>query len=203
MNESILENLQKFKLPIGLSLIGVVLIIGGVFASGLTNQKPKGLPASRQDFPKESLVQPQTQKLISVDVSGAVNKSGVYQLNADSRIEDAISAAGGFAQNSNQEYISKYLNMAQKLSDGTKIYVPAVGEDLPAGQTGTTGAVVSAKININTASESELDFLSGVGPATAAKIISGRPYGSIEDLLAKKVVTKSVFDKIKDSLVLY
>ena len=185
---------QKFKLPIGLSIVGLVLIIGGVFASGLSKQKPK-------DFPKESLIQ--AQKLISVDVSGAVNKPGVYQLRVDSRIEDAIKAAGGFSEKANQEYISKYLNMAQKLSDGGKVYVPAEGDPAPvgAGQGQVVGA--SSQVNINTASESELDGLPGVGPITASKIISARPYQSIDELISKKIVSKAVFDKIKDQIVIY
>ena len=193
----------NFKLPIALSLLGIVLIIGGVFASGLTKSKPKDLPAGRQDYPKESLV---TQdKVISVDVSGAVNKPGVYQLKDGSRIEDAIKMAGSFSQTANQEYISKYLNMAQKLSDGSKVYIPLEGEQVPsgAGTQAVAGTAIQTKVNINTASESELDTLSGVGPVTASKIISGRPYQSIDELISKKILSKSVFDKIKDQLVLY
>ena len=196
MNGELISLLERFKLPLALSFLGVILIIGGVFASGLTKQKPK-------EFPKESLVQ--SQKLISVDVSGSVAKPGVYQLSEDSRIEDAINAAGGFSDQSNQEYISKYLNMAQKLSDGSKVYVPSIGEQVQSSVSGGTvaGVAAQAKININTASESELDTLSGVGSVTASKIISGRPYQSIDELLGKKAVSKAVFDKIKDQLVLY
>ncbi len=186
---------EKYKLPAGLGLVGLVLILGGIFASGLIKSKPK-------DYPKESLV---TQdKMISVDVSGAVGKPGVYQLKDNSRIEDAIAAAGGFSGKANQEYISKYLNMAQKISDGGKVYVPFEGEQAPVGGgSGVTGAAINSKININTASESELDSLVGVGPVTASKIISDRPYQTIEDLLNKKVVSKAVFEKIKDQIVVY
>lgn len=189
------ETWEKYKLPLGLGLVGIVLIIGGIFASGLIRVKP-------QVYPKESLVS--QDKLISVDVSGAVEKPGVYQLKDNSRIEDAITAAGGFSEKANQEYISKYLNMAQKISDGGKVYVPSKGEQVSVGSSsGVGGAAVNSKVNINTAPESELDSLSGVGPATASKIISDRPYQSIEDLLNKKVVSKSVFEKIKDQVVVY
>lgn len=184
--------MDKFKIPIALSLLGIVLIIGGLFASGLNQQQPK-------DFPKQSMVD--SQKMISVDVSGAVNKPGVYQLIMGSRIEEAISAAGGFSETANGEYISKYLNMAQKLSDGSKIYVPIAGET--AGTSATTGVMVEAKVNINTATQAELEALPGIGPVTASKIISDRPYQKVEDLFSKKIVSKAVFEKIKDSLVLY
>lgn len=201
------EKLDQFKLPIGLSLVGIVLIMGGVFASGLHKSKPKD--SSAQNFPKESLVD--SQKMLSVDVSGAVVKPGVYQLKDGSRIEDAMSAAGGFAENANKEYVSKYLNMAQKLSDGSKVYVPVEGEQVSgtvSGGIGGSGAVAGvastdSKVNINTATQAELEALPGIGPVTASKIISDRQYQAVEDLLNKKVVSKAVFEKIKDQLVVY
>lgn len=187
--------LEQFKLPIGLSLVGIVLIIGGMVTSGFSKQKPK-------DFPKESLVG--SQKIVSVDVSGAVTKPGVYKLKDGSRIEDAISAAGGFAETANGEYISKYLNMALKLSDGSKIYVPVAGEsNVPPGGGTVAGISESAKVNINVATQAELEALPGIGPVTASKIISDRPYQAAEDLLNKKVVNKSTFEKIKDLITLY
>lgn len=193
------EKIEKFKLPIGLSLVGIVLIVGGIFASGLNRSKPK-------EFPKESLVQ-QTSKLISVDVSGAVMKPGVYRLSEDSRIENAVATAGGFSQDANKEYISKSLNMAQKLSDGSKVYVPFEGEQAGGVQGGGvvagTNTSANAKVNINTATQAELEALPGVAATRASSIISGRPYQTIEDLLSKKILPKSVFDKIKDQLVLY
>lgn len=182
--------IEKYKLPIGLGVVGIVLIIGGIFASGLNKAKPK-------EFPKESLVQ--SEKIISVDVSGAVQKPGVYKLKDGDRIEEAVAAAGGFAENANQSFISKYLNLAQKLSDGSKVYVPFEGEQGSA----AGSAPNQSKININTASQAELEALPSVGPTTAAKIISLRPYQTMEDLLNKKAVSKSVYEKIKDQLVLY
>ena len=190
--------IEKFKLPIALSILGLVLIIGGVVTSGIGDQKSK-------EFPKESLVQ--AQKSISVDVSGAVNTPGVYKLNDGDRIEEAIRLAGGFSEKANSEYISKNLNLAQKLSDGTKIYIPFEGSTPPNGSVDygqvSGAAIVIGKININTASQSELEALSGVGPVTASKIISARPYSSVEELISKKAVGKAVYEKIKDSVVVY
>jgi len=190
--------LDKFKLPIALSLVGLTLIIGGIFASGINKQTAK-------DFPKGSLVE--STKVISVDVSGAVLQPGVYKLNDGSRIEEAIKVAGGFSSTANQEYISKYLNMAQKLSDGMKIYVSFAGDPISpssyVGQGTVVGVNTQAKININTASQSELEALPGIGPVTASKIISDRPYQSVEELLSKKIISKTVFGKIKDLVVVY
>lgn len=185
------EKIDKFKIPIALSLIGLVLIIGGMFASGLT--KPK------VEYPKESIVS--GKKQISVDVSGAVVDPGVYQLDENSRVEDAILIAGGLSENANGEYVSKYLNMAQKLTDGMKIYIPKAGEQYSGGVSSVAG--VKTQVNINTSTQAELEALSGIGPVTAAKVISGRPYSKIEDLLTLKIVSKSVFEKIKDSISVY
>lgn len=183
--------MDKFKLPIGLILVGIVLIAGGIFASGVNKS------ASKQ-YPKESLIE--NQKMISVDVSGAVNEPGVYQHQEGSRIEEAIFAAGGLSGTANKEYVSKYLNMAQKLTDGTKIYVPFEGEQGPA----VAGAAsVNTKININTGTQAELEALPDIGSVTASKIISDRPYQTIEDLLNKKIVSKTVFDRIKDQVKVY
>lgn len=194
------EKLNQFKIPIGLSLVGIVLIIGGVFTSGLNKAQSKV-------FPKDSLVE--AQKIISVDVSGAVAKPGVYQLKDGSRIEDAIGASGGFTETANAEYVSKYLNMAQKLSDGSKVYIPFAGEQISGPAVGgtvagtTTLSGTTAKVNINMASQAELEALDGIGPSYASKIISGRPYQVVEDLFNKKIVGKAVFEKIKNSIVVY
>ena len=202
MPAKILETIENFKLPILLSLVGIVLIIGGIFASGLNQQS-----ASRRTtaFPKESMVE--ASRLISVDVSGAVNKPGVYKLNEGSRIEEAVKEAGGFSDSANKEYISKYLNMAQKLIDGSKVYVPIEGDSSSSGnsqsQIQTQGAESGAKVNINSSTQSELEALPGIGTVTASRIISDRPYQTIEDLLNKKIVKKSTFEKIKDQLVIY
>ncbi|TSC86356.1 MAG: competence protein ComEA [Microgenomates group bacterium Gr01-1014_7] len=194
------ERLEKFKIPIALSLLGIVLIIGGTFASGL-NKHPT--TSSGQGFPKESLVN--SQKMISVDVSGAVNRPGVYKLNEGSIVEDAIRVGGGFSDSANKEYISKYLNMAQKLSDGSKVYVPLTGETGPGVHTGSSVSATNpqSKVNINTSTQAELEALPGIGPVTASKIISGRPYQTSDELVSKKVVSKIIFEKIKDSLVVY
>lgn len=194
------ETVEKFKIPLSLSLVGMVLIVGGMVSSGLTSDKVK-----HQEFPQESLVEGNRQ--ISVDVSGAVANPGVYQLSSESRVEDAIKTAGWFSEKANGEYISKYLNLAQKISDGMKIYIPVQGESgVPSGGGAVTGVSTnsnSGPINVNSASQSELEALPGIGPVTAAKIISGRPFQKTEDLLSRKIVPKNTFEKIKDSIVVF
>ncbi len=180
--------ISQYKIPLILGLVGVVLVGGSFLTSNLNK------PASISDFPKESIVDENFTD-IKVDISGAVKNPGVYSFSKGQRVEDVISKAGGFIDTANAEYISKSLNLSQKISDGQKIYIPFQGESGPAQ---VAGINTSGKIGINSASSSQLEELPGVGPATAAKIMGARPYAEISDLLNKKAVSKSVYEKIKD-----
>lgn len=144
---------------------------------------------------------------ISIDIEGAVIKPGVYDLNSTARLKDALAAAGGLSDEADREYVAKGLNLAQRLSDGVKIYIPSVGEKVEASvssvSTGNVSSNPSGSININSASQSELEALPGIGPVTAGKIIGGRPYSDINELLSRKIVGSSVFGKIKDQISVF
>ncbi len=187
--EKLNEFLNQYKLPLVLSFVGLVLIIGGIFSSGLLS-KPK-------DFPQASLIE--NNKEIKIDVSGAVNMPGVYSLSAGSRVEDAIAASGGFSQEYNPDYVSKSLNLSQKLSDGQKIYIPYDGESYSGG-TSMVAGISTEKIGINSSTQPQLEELPGVGPATAQKIIASRPYQDLAELYIKKIISKNLFEKIKESI---
>ena len=164
--------------------------------------------------------------MIIVHVSGAVNQEGIVELNPNSRIADAIDKAGGLREDA---YIDK-INLAYVLEDGMKIYIPNVNEktqnqDLPntsdnavnyvtkesgvqASNTDDTTKVNSnsqssnKKININKATESELESLPGIGPSTAQKIISYRnekgKFNNIEDIKNVNGIGNSKYSNIKD-----
>lgn len=141
---------------------------------------------------------------IKVDVEGAVIKAGVYELTSQSRVQDGLVAAGGLSATADRDYVSKNINLAAKMSDGAKIYIPKRGETVTvAAGSSTGGQSASSSININTANEAELDKLWGVGAATAQKIIAGRPYKDVGELVSKKAVSQSVFDKIKGMVTAY
>lgn len=133
---------------------------------------------------------------IVVDIAGAVVQPGVYKLPQYSRVSDAVFVAGGFRDEADRAKI----NQAAKLVDGQKINVPTLSEQVISEK----GQVISQDnlISINNAGEAELDKLPGVGPVTAQKIISLRPYSSLDDLINKKAVSRSTFEKIKDRISL-
>lgn len=142
-------------------------------------------------------------KKIKVDVSGEVLNPGVYELDEGGRIEDAIYVAGGMTEGVDKDWVYKNLNLAQKLIDGTKVYLPNKNR-LENSSTTIMGVTTNQNsININTASFEELDKLIGVGPVTVQKIIENRPYQNIEELKTKKVVSNSVFEKIKNNISVY
>jgi len=140
---------------------------------------------------------------VVVDVSGAVARPGLVTLPAGSRVGDAIAAAGGFGPGVDVRAAAS-LNLAAPLADGAQVVVPERG----AGATsGTSAATVDAQtpgngpLDLNTASEAELEALPGIGPVTAAKIVAARgeaAFTSVDDLRARKLVGPTTFERIRD-----
>lgn len=140
---------------------------------------------------------------LRVDVAGAVAHPDVYVLPPDSIVRDAIRAAGGASPDADMAQI----NQAMPLRDGMQVYVPRRGETArlaspPAAAPSPATPVVSGnKVNINTASLEELDTLPGIGPATAQKIIAGRPYTTVEDLLRVPGIGPATLEKLRGLIV--
>ena len=138
---------------------------------------------------------------VTVDVSGAVATPSVVTLAEGSRVADAIDAAGGALPDADLAQ----LNRAARLTDGEKVHVPITGEQAAeaAGTTAgsvETGATTQQLININTATEAELDILPGVGPSTAEAIVADReengPFSTIEDLMRVSGIGEKKFEKL-------
>lgn len=187
--KKILRNVKHYQVSLILALVGLALI-----GAGLSISKFMGGTGQPQFVTGSSEAETGG---IKVDIEGAVAQPGVYALDDSARVAEAIEKAGNFTENADQTWIAQNLNLAAKLVDGQKIYIPQVGE------AGKVASQVSGKININNAQASELDKLPDIGPVRAEKIISGRPYARIEDLLTKKIVGESTFEKIKDKIAVY
>lgn len=146
---------------------------------------------------------------IRIYVNGQVLAPAVYTLPPDSIVQAAVAAAGGFTGQANTAVV----NLAQPLSDGMQIYVPAVGEAISAPVTAAQPAASSAGvggmaattnnlININIATLDQLDNLPGIGPSTAANIIQHRenngPFASIEAIMDVTGIGPAKFGQIKE-----
>lgn len=192
MSESIIrEWVEAHRWAVLLALLGAALIGSGVFwwRSGGSEPVQPEIITNATDSAK-----------LVIDVSGEVAKPGVYQLPAGSRVEDALQMAGGETENADTEYIEKYLNRAAKLSDGQKLYVPRKNGE---SNQNSASSVQDNRININSASQAELEALPGIGPVTAGKIVAGRPYQNISELVERKIVGQKVYDQIKDQVSIW
>lgn len=132
---------------------------------------------------------------VVVHVTGAVSAPGVYTLPSDARVDDAVRAAGATA-----EADLSQLNLAQKLADGQKITVPAIGSVSGSEGTATTTADASsdgALVNINTASLEELETLPSIGEVRAQAIITYREtnggFRTIEELQEVSGIGEKIF----------
>lgn len=145
-----------------------------------------------------------TKAVIYVDVKGAVKQPDLYQLPANSRVQAAIQAAGGFAEQADQNQI----NLAQILTDQAMIYVPKKGETPPSSlqKPATESSGETIKVNINTASEQELQQLSGIGAKKAADIIQYREangsFKKIEELSEVSGIGEKTVEKLRPFVTL-
>ena len=145
---------------------------------------------------------PPTEQPIIVQIAGAVPRPGVYALAKGSRVQDAISAAGGFLAEADKTGI----NLARALDDGEQLEIPyaegsspVLGTPLPASTEATSSTEL---IDINTASLAELDSLPGIGPTTAQKIIDYReqngPFLTKEDIINVSGIGPGTYERLKD-----
>ncbi len=197
----------------------IILGILGVIVAGFICYYVYAKDESNNTLEVEENLETQEEKteeiysdnVIFVHVSGAVNNEGIVELKSDSRVSDAIEKAGGVKE----EAYTEEINLAYKLEDGMKIHIPTKQEKQQSANTQviiTTSGVVEneeqkeetkqKKVNINTATQTELETLSGIGASTANKIITYRKekgrFKKIEDIKNVGGIGEAKFDKIKD-----
>ena len=182
--------IYKYRFLITLSLIALSLIGFGLFLFRSGVFESTKIEVLETETTKDS------QELV-VEISGSVEKPGVYKLAASSRVEDLLILAGGLSASADRNWVETNLNRAAKLTDGQKIYIPKQGEAQISTQASSVSGFSTGIISINTASSSQLESLWGIGESRAASIIENRPYSDINELLTKKVIPGNVFEKIK------
>ncbi len=200
-----LEEHRETVLAVCITVLVFAVTLGALL---FTIRRPPAAPiVIRAITPPPTSTRPPTATPgpIQVYVSGAVARPGVYALAWDSRVEQALVAAGGAVGDADLVRV----NLAQYLHDEEQIYVPTKGEpvtslaQMPAAvRSATTAPPPPTSINLNTATLSELDVLPGIGPALGQRIIDYRqangPFQRIEDVKRVKGIGDSIFEQIKE-----
>ncbi len=203
--------LQKYKIEMFLIATSLIIAVISLF---IYIRSSETLKASDQEINLEK-TEPLNTKIF-VDISGAVEKPDLYEVSVGARLKDILILAGGLSVDADRNYFARNFNLARLINDQEKIYVPFSWEiysgifrenqrtlDYTSPQMINEASLPETPdmVNVNTATLEELDRLPGIGKVTAEKIITNRPYSSIDDLLNRKIVNKNVFEQIKSMIV--
>ena len=193
-------------------VIGVIsLLVIFVFFFGIKSSE--SIPVQQEDFfntiettnTSENDEMTSISTLYYVDIKGAVQRPGMYQVSDDMRIFDVIEKAGGFREDADQNQV----NLALKVADQMVIYIPVIGE----GEIATNQSIIegfletekeSDKVNINMADISDLQQLNGIGQKKATAIIEYREtngsFTKIEDITQVTGIGQKTFEQLKEQI---
>ena len=189
-------------LLIGLLAAGAVILIA---------QPRQGIPITLVPAPSATAtglpLPTKTPEPILVQIGGAVQSPGVYSLPSGTRLEGLISASGGLTPDADQNQI----NLAVNLRDGDYYYLPVPGEDIPATAANAPGNMGNVSesgftypLDLNTATQEELESLPGIGPTKAAEILAYRdqngPFATLEDLTRVTGIGTATVESLRDYL---
>ena len=201
--------LKQRKIVIIIAILIIILIGWKVYDSKKYEEvnSEEILVTDKKDNNKKD---EEEEEIMAVHVTGEVKNPGVVKVKEGSRIEDVIEAAGGLTENADTTNI----NLAYMIEDGMKIRIPSSNEeDIEANYISVDsgkGVIISEEnnntsnliVNINTADETELEQLPGIGPSIASKIIEYRnqngKFKNIEDIKNVTGIGESKYEKIKD-----
>jgi competence protein ComEA len=179
-------------------------------ASGVAADLPAewGAPEATNEFaPLEPPPAPSathvstTPDTVVVYISGAVAQPDTYQLPAEARFNDVVRLAGGLTEDADRDRV----NLSERLHDAQHIHIPRMGEQTAGDMPGATEANPSdGRINLNTATLSELDSLPRIGKVLAQRIIDWRtsegPFTTTDAIQQVSGITPSIYDEIKDKI---
>lgn len=206
-----LKKIDQKLLIIGSGLAVVVISLVGFF---LISRNHPTEPMAEETFfqsssPPEAAETTEsseqaTNKKVYVDVKGAVKIPGMYQVKATMRVWDVLALAGGVSE----EADTTSVNYSQKIADQMIIYVPKKGEvpvSLPTEQSvASSGAAADEKIDLNTATETELQTLSGIGLKKAQEILHYREekggFKSVDELKNVAGIGEKTVERLKEFL---
>jgi DNA uptake protein ComE-like DNA-binding protein len=180
------------------------------------NQNPN-LSQSISPAPNELLKK--STKKIYIDLSGAVIRAQTYEVDQGTRLFRLIELAGGLSPEADKSYIQRNYNFSVILTDQQKIHIPSVYEvrdgyftekrrlvnldtSTPRAEQSASSNTDESLISINDSSLETLKILVGVGDVTAQRIIAGRPYTQVRDLLDRGIIKQSLYDNIVNNIEL-
>jgi competence protein ComEA len=185
-------------------LIALVAVVGVTVAgAGFWYLRSLPAPVEVRSGPSEALVAAPTASaspatVILVDVAGWVRRPGVYEFAEGARVIDAIDAAGGARPGA----VLSSLNLAAPLVDGTQVLVPKESESAPTTETGTGTSGATGLVNVNSATNAELETLPGIGEVIAQAIVDHRtengPFTSVEQLVDVSGIGDATLESIRE-----
>ena len=199
---------KKEQIVILIVVLIVFLLTGyKLFPNNLFNKQDKTLGLVNQDIISQDeyidTTDIEEETIIMVHISGQVYNPGLVELKSGSRVKDAVDLAGGLKKEADIDRI----NLAKKLVDEEKIYVPKRGEEIDLEISLNSESLTSnsnSKININTCSKEQLMELPGIGEVTASKIIdyrSANQFKWIEDIMNVSGIGTKKYEDLKDYII--
>lgn len=198
--------MKNFKKCIFLGVIILLLIIGMVIYSNHNDNYNE--ITSEDVYLNVKANNAIEESIVIVHITGEVNNPGIVKIAQNSRLVDVIEAAGGLTENAD---INK-INLAYIISDGQKIYIPNINENIEDYINNEPGEGIidnansgnNTLVNINTATQTELETLTGIGPSIALKIINYRKengrFKNIEDIKNVPGIGNSKYESIKNNI---
>lgn len=208
-------NFSKDKILIGIAII--VLVGFGYYKSNSDNLNKNQIQTLVDTKSTESINEKsenntqnrEDNSMTMCQIDGCVNKPGVYSFKKDDRIKDIVELAGGFTQDAD----TKSVNLAMKLKDEMKIYIPSKTETSKAQNNDRHSSDIvtikdnnsSSLVNINTADSNKLQTLPGIGPSKAKKIIEFREknqFKKIEEIKNVDGIGDKTFESLKSLITI-
>ncbi|PAL14140.1 helix-hairpin-helix domain-containing protein [Peribacillus simplex] len=208
-----MEGILKRKMT--MITVAVAFVAGGIYFFSQQGEDPADMEDIFSVTAKEAEMEPSVNEsaaepeIIKVDVKGAVKSPGIFTAQAGDRVIDMISSAGGFTEKADKDKV----NFAQIIEDQMVIYVPEIGEEdkgnLENIQVGTSGDAVTkgtsgGLVNLNTATQEDLQTLTGIGPSKATAILEYREtvgkFKEVDELKQVTGIGDKTFERLRDSV---